>query len=63
MYISNKIEHFSYKDGCGICGHHMRIEAFKRMLVQATLWVISNKEYIILFKTVVSLRKLRMKSF
>ena len=29
LYISNKMEHFIYKDGCGAHGHTC-IEAFKR---------------------------------
>ena len=29
LYISNKIEHFSYKGGCGMY-RHTRIEAIKR---------------------------------
>ena len=57
MYLSNKMEHFSYKGGCGI-REHMRIEAFKiraglGYTVNERLQVISNK---MLFKTVVPLR-------
>ena len=29
LYMSNKMEHFSYKGGCGMCGHTC-IKAFKR---------------------------------
>ena len=29
LYTSNKKERFSYKDGCGICGH-TRIEVIKK---------------------------------
>ena len=42
LYISNKMEHFSYKSGCGM----MRIEAFKRragLCIDKWLWVINNK--------------------
>ena len=41
LYISNKIEHFSYKGGCGIHGHN----AYKQELAWVTdkwLLVFSN---------------------
>ena len=51
VYTSNKAEHFSYRDECGIHGH-MHIEALiKEELTWATVeWlkIISN---LILFKT------------
>ena len=30
VYISNKIEWFSYTGGCSVCGHCTHIEVFKR---------------------------------
>ena len=55
LYMSNKTEHFSHKDGCGVHGC-TRIEAIKEELAWGTdkqLQVISN---IMLFKTVIPLR-------
>ena len=55
LYISNKMEQFSYRGGCGICGFTC-IEAFKRRVAWAIdkwFWVIGN---IMLFQTVIPLR-------
>ena len=30
LYICNKTIHYSYKGGCGVCGHRMHINVFKR---------------------------------
>ena len=37
LYVNNKMEHFNYKDGCGVCGC-LCIEAFKKELV----WTIDK---------------------
>ena len=62
LYISNKVECFSYKGGCDVLGC-TRIEASKEELTWATdkwLLIISN---IMLFKTVIyTTKKLRNKS-
>ena len=56
LYMSNKMEYFSYKGGCGIRECTL-IKAFiKEKLAWAIdkwLWVISNK---MLFKAVIPLR-------
>ena len=49
MYLSDKMEHFSYKDGCGVC-EHTHIEGLKRRAIDKWLQVISNK---MLFKTII----------
>ena len=55
MYVSNKMECFTYKGGCGMHGH-THIKVFERRVAWATdkrLQAISN---IMLFKTVMPLR-------
>ena len=52
LYMSSKIERFSYKGGCGVHGR-TRIKVIKEELAWATdkrLQVISN---VVLFKTVI----------
>ena len=42
LYTSNKMECFSYRGDCGVCGRHMRIETFREELPWATdkqLWI------------------------
>lgn len=32
------MEYFSYKDGCGVRGHHTHIEAFNRRATEELAW-------------------------
>ena len=52
LYLSNRMEHFSYKGGCGIC-ECMHIKAFKEELAWTIDQSISN---IVLLQTVIALR-------
>ena len=40
MYISNKKEHFNYKGGCGVCGHHAHTS---RHLKEELAWAIDKQ--------------------
>ena len=47
MYISNKMEHFSHKGGCGVHGGAHISKHLKEKLAWATdkwLWTISNND-------------------
>ena len=55
LYISNKMECFSYKGGCDVLGR-TRIEASKEELTWATDKQLLIISYIMLFKTVIPLR-------
>ena len=52
MYISNKTKDFSYKGGCGICGHTC-IEEFKRKAGLGERLMALSISNTMLFKTVI----------
>ena len=58
LYMSNKMEHFSYKCGCGVCWHTL-IEVFKKknwLGLQINSFGLMLLGHIMLFKTVIPLR-------
>ena len=65
MHMSNKMQYFSFKDGCGVRGC-MRIEVFKRRVDFAAVkqvWAVVNKTIIPLRNELKSKTVLCLKQF